>query len=235
MQVKMSRFASPEIERLLKKLEAAEENYNTNLRSVEREKRVLPIHILDSDGVARSIGYTRDISANGVGMVTPKRLENGAEMTVELKLPEEKSAGYLATCRWTEALGDSFFASGWELAAKQIDMEMIEDALAKMEWTGSPENRIKFSIPATIQQKGQLPTVEAFTGSLAGDGASLIANQEVPLNSFCKLKIVGQDGEVYEMIAKCVWSKQYSQDHWLTAWEFPRLDRVAKFHSVSFR
>jgi len=234
MLAKMSRFASPEIERLLKKLQAAEDNFSADLRSAEREKRVFPVHVLDFDGVTKSIGYSRDVSDGGVGIVTPDNFENGTELTVELKLPQGKSVSYLAACRWTKPVGDSFFASGWQLTATKINMKMIEDALATMLWNASPKNQVEFSIPATIQQKGKLPTIEAFTRSLSGDAASLIANQEVALDSFCKLNIVGQDGEVYEMIARCVWSRQYSENHWFTAWEFPRLDRIAKFHAASF-
>lgn len=235
MIAKLSRFASPEIERLLKKLQAEEENYDAELRALDREKCVLPVSVFDAEENVQAAGFSRDISSNGVGLITPEMFSRGDEMALRIKMPEGSSISYRAVCRWSAKFGGSFYNSGWELSAAPLNMKLVVDASAKMEWDARPADRVKFAIPVTIQQKGKLPQAKAFTQDMSGDGASLIGDKEITVNSFCKLEVFGRDGESYQVIAKCVWSQQYSDQYWLTAWQFPRLDRVAKFHAASFK
>ena len=229
----LSRFATPELERLLRKLQAAEESHNSELRSLEREKLVFPVQVFDQDGEIQAKGYTRDVSKLGLGLVTKETLAIGSEVTIVLTLPEGRSTGFQAKCCWVKDIENSLKATGWELTAGSIEVPMLQEAQTRMKWKASLKGSLKFFIPLIIQQKGKLPLVQGFTCDLAGNGANLIASEEIAVNSFCKLKIFGSDGELYEIIAKCVSCQCYAGEHWLVSFEFPRLDRVAKFHATS--
>lgn len=228
----LSRFATPQVERLLRKLKSAEDSHSSELRALERFKCVFPVKLLDENGVVCASGYTRDVSLNGLGLVTRENLSAGSMMTIAITLPDGESVRYLAQCCWAKPLENSLYQSGWELS-NSVDLELLIEAQKEMKWEARSKESVKFSIPIMIREKGNPSLTQAFTCDLAGDGANLIVNKEIPVNSFCKLKIFGSDGELYEIIAKSISCRQYSPQHWLISWEFPRIDRVAKFHAAS--
>ena len=232
MNETLLRFASPEIERLLRKLQAAEEKHNSELRSREREKLVFPAQVYDQDGVIQAKGYTRDVSQLGLGLVTKEAISIGSEAIIVLTLPEGRSTGFQVKCCWAKDIENSLKATGWELKAESIDVPMLQNAQTRMKWKTGFQGSLKFSIPLMIRQKGKFHLVQGFACDLAGDGANLIASEKIAVNSFCKLKVFGSDGELYEIIAKCVSCECYAGEHWLVSFEFPRLDRVAKFHAA---
>ena len=230
---KLSRFASPEIERLLKKIRADEEAHRSELRQREREKLVFPVMLKALEGEFESYGFSRDVSGDGIGLITQLPFYQDNEMYLKLNVPgHEKS--HLARCRWSSKFGEAFWTSGWELTEESFDVEQVRQADAQIEWDVRSTEREKYAIPVVIHQKGQQPKVQAFTRNLSGDGANLVAMDEIQVSSFCKLEVVPDNGDRCDLIAKCIWTHQYGDQHWLTGWQFPRLDRIAKFHSESF-
>ena len=141
---------------------------------------------------------------------------------------------HAAECRWNKKFGSEYWISGWLLNDGQLDVDVIRDAEMMIECNTRSAKREKYAVPVIVHQKRDLPRVHAFTRNLSGDGVDLISNQDVPVNSFCKLDFVRSNGEECKMIAECVWSKKYGKEHWMTGWEFPRLSRISDFHAASF-
>jgi hypothetical protein len=230
---KLSRFASPEVERLLKDLQADEDNYNQELRTLQRDKIVFPVNLTSPEGDFESYAFARDVSSEGVGLITQFPVYQATQMYLKLNVPNHPTK-YLAECRWNRKFGDTFWTSGWLLNEDRFDVELIRQSDATVEWDVRSTEREKFAVPVVIHQKGTQPKIQAFTRNLSGDGVNLVSQQEVQVSSFCKLQFVRIGGERFDVIGKCVWTHKYGEDYWLTGWQFPRLDRIAKFHAACF-
>jgi len=230
---KLSRFASPEIERMLKQLQADEEKYNMELRSRKREKLVFPVKLSSTEGEFESYAFARDMSSDGIGLITQLPVYQGTEMYLKLNVPDHPK-NYLAECRWNSEFGEAFWTSGWVLREDSFDTEQVRQADARIEWDSRSTEREKYAIPVVIHQKGTQPKIQAFTRNMSGDGVNLVAQHQISVASFCKLEFIRNGGDRFELIAKCIWTHQYGDDYWLTGWQFPRLDRIAKLHAVSF-
>ena len=229
----LSRFAGPEIERLLNKLQADEKNYNAELRSLDREKMVLPIQLSASDVEFSVQAFSRNISPGGVNLITPRPFTAGSLATMDVSF-RESSMKYVAECRWCGKFGGSYWTSGWQLKSGEFDVEAIRADEALMKWDVRSAKREKFAIPVVVHQKGKLPEFHAFTRNMSGEGVNLVATERVPENSFCMLEFSSNGGEQCDIVGECMWSKQYGSSHWLMGFQFPRLDRVAKFHAACF-
>ena len=228
----LSGFASPAIERLLKKLIADENNFNSEMRSLDREKLVLPIQLSTDDG--REVqAFSRDVSEGGFGLITPQPFEQGDVAKAKVCF-SDSAMEYLAECRWCAGFSDRYWTSGWQLKSGELEVDSIKSNEALMKWDVRTAEREKFAIPVVVHQKGKLPQFHAFTRNMSGEGVNLVSNERVPENSFCLLEFGRNDAEQCEIIAQCVWSKQYGSSHWLMGFQFPRLDRVAKFHAACF-
>lgn len=231
---KLSRFANPEIEHLLKKLQADEESYDAELRSLDREKIVFPVNLITLDHEIVIESFSRSVSLEGLGLITPQPFSEGTKMNIEVQLHSGKFCCQ-SECRWGSQFGETFWSSGWQFEPGfELDFRMITDSEARVGFDARCTEREKYAIPVVIHQKGKLPRLNGFTRNMSGDGVNLVANQQVQVNSFCMLEFVRNGGERCDIIAECVWVKKYGESHWMTGWRFPRLERVAKFHSACF-
>ena len=230
---KLSRFASPEIEHLLKKLEADETTYDNEMRSLDREKLVLPVELSTTDGELEVHAFSRNLSPGGTSLITPQPFSHGENMNLVLNLHNLLSR-HTAECCWSQRFGQAYWTSGWKFTGKKVDMDAVKEADGMIGWDSRVTEREKYAVPVIIHQKGQKPRVHSFTRNMSGDGACLVASHEIPEKAFCMLEFVRSDGERCDIIAECIWSKKYGKKHWMTGWQFPRLDRIAKFHEACF-
>ena len=218
---------------MLTEIQADEEGYNQELRALQREKIVFPVSLTSLEDDFESYAFARDVSSDGIGLITQFPVYQSTKMRLKLNVPNHPNK-YLAECRWNGKFGESFWSSGWVLSEDKFDVELIREADATIEWDVRSLNRKKFAVPVVIHQKGKQPKIQAFTRNLSGDGVNLVARSEISVSSFCKLEFVRNSGQRFDIIAKCIWTHKYGEDYWLTGWQFPRLDRIAKFHATSF-
>ena len=234
MLTKLTRFANTEIEQLLKNLHADEENYSADLRSLNREKLVFPVKLTTLDKEFSVHAFSRDVSQDGLGLITPQPFSAGEKMDVQLYLHSGLRT-IRSECRWSKKFGDSFWACGWQLCSDvNLDVAAIKELGASVVYDARTLDRDKFAMPAVVHQKGKLPRVQGFTRNISDDGVNIVSSEQVRENSFCLLEFIRSGGERCEMVAECKWSKKYGDSHWMTGWQFPRLERVAKFHAASF-
>ena len=230
----LTRFASAEIENLIKDLQTVEENYNSELRSRDREKLVIPIELSTFDKEFSLSAFSRDISSNGLGVITSQPFSAGSQMAIQMHL-QGGGNKVRCQCRWNTAFGESFWASGWELSeGGNLDVQAIKDQVPSVRYDARSADRKRFSIPVVVRQKGKLPKINGFTRNISGEGVNIISSRPIRENSFCLIEFIRNNGERCEAIAKCVWTRKFGDSHWTTGWQFPRLERIAKFHAASF-
>jgi len=234
MMGKLSSFASPEIELLLNKLQADEDNYTAELRSLDREKMVLPVQLITPDAEFAIQAFSRNISPGGVGLITPQPFSAGTEMFVELQFQNGKLP-YRATCKWCTKFSAMYWTSGWELdSGVELNVAGVKALDATVEDDIRATDREKYAIPLVIHQKGNQSRIHGFTRNMSGEGVNLIAREGVALNSHCMLEFIRKEGERCSLIAECVWVKKFGESHWMTGWKFPRLEKDAQDHAASF-
>lgn len=226
--------ANPEIGRLLKKLRADEDGYDTELRSLDREKLVFPVQMSSFNGETKVDAFSRDLSGSGLGLITPQPFDAGTEMQIQLQLPDTTHT-CRARCCWNSRFGESYWSSGWEVeTGDQLDLDSIRNSDTRIVYDARTTEREKFAVPVIVHQKGKQPQIHAFTTNLSGSGANLVVGQKIRENTWCMLGFVPTDGQNCSVIAECIWSREYGNSYWTVGWKFPRLDRIAKFHATCF-
>ena len=231
---KLSCFANPEIERLLKKLQADENGYDAELRSLDREKLVFPVQLTSLSGESKVDAFSRDLSNGGVGLITSQSFDAGTRMNIQLQFPDATHTCQ-ARCCWGSKFGESFWSSGWEFVFdNQLDMDSIKNADAGIFYDARTTVREKFAVPVVLHQKGKQSQIHGFTKNISGDGANLIMGQQIVEKTWCMLEFVRSDGQSCNIVAESIWSREYGDSNWMAGWKFPRLERIAKFHAAYF-
>lgn len=230
----LTRFASAEIEDLIRSLQDQEESYSAELRSRDREKVVFPVKLTTLDKEFAIHAFCRDASPSGLGLITPQPFSAGDAMDVHLYLRSANQT-VRAQCCWSSKFGESFWASGWQLNADvTLDIQAIKETDATVVYDARSLDRKKFAMPVVIRQKGKHPRVHGFTRNISGEGVNIVSSQPIKKNSFCLLEFVRDSGQRCEAVAECVWTMRYGDSHWMSGWQFPRLERIAKFHAAGF-
>lgn len=90
-------------------------NYDrVEYRSAIREPLVVPVRATFTEDGFEMPGFTRNISASGVGLLLPASCKQGSYAVIQL----ERADGYgkyrvLSECRWVKAFGEQWYLSGW--------------------------------------------------------------------------------------------------------------------------
>ncbi len=90
-------------------------NYDrVEYRSAIREDLVVPARVTFVDDGFSMPGFTRNISATGVGLLLPANCKQGSYAVIQM----ERADGYgkyrvLSECRWIKPFGEQWFLSGW--------------------------------------------------------------------------------------------------------------------------
>ena len=229
-----SRFANLEVEHLLKKLEADEKKYDAELRNLDRKKLVFPVTISTDDEEIEIDAFSRNLSPEGVSLITPQPFSAGSELSLGLHV-HGKQTDYIAECRWCETFGEVYWKSGWKIKSGVVDVDAIRDADANVAWDRRSTEREKFAIPVIVNQKGDQPRIQGFTRNVSGGGVNLVINKPIPENQFCLLEFVSTGDVRYEIVAESVWCRKFGKNYYLTGWQFPKLERIGKFHEAFFK
>ncbi|QEG23336.1 PilZ domain-containing protein [Mariniblastus fucicola] len=215
----LSQFVSPSIEQLLSKLQADEDNYELELRTLGREKLVLPVQLTTPDGEFELHAFSRNVSQGGIGLIAPQPFSPNSVMRLTLNMRTGKTI-HVVECRWCETFGQTYWTSGWELKSKALDVQTVLNAEAVFDSEVRSSEREKYAIPVVVHQPGERPKVHAFTRNMSGDGVNLVANKPVCCNEKCTLEFVRNDGERSGIVAECIWLQEYGADCWMSGWQF---------------
>jgi len=103
------------IQRLIKEIQKETAKFDRDLRSTHRENLVLPAN-LEMKNVVHD-GFTRNISASGVCIVTLAEIPDRSLATISIYRIGGSPCRLVAECRWTKPFGDSFWISGWQFGS----------------------------------------------------------------------------------------------------------------------
>ena len=89
-------------------------------RSAIREQLIVPVRVEFCDGDLKMPGFTRNISATGVGLLLPASCNAGDKAVITLERADGKGKfKILAECRWCKPFGESWLFSGWQFIKVQ--------------------------------------------------------------------------------------------------------------------
>ncbi len=76
--------------------------------------------------------------------------------------------------------------------------------------------------PVTVQFQYELSRHRAFSRDISTGGICLIGEREVEVEQIATLAIYRIDDIVSKIRARCVWSKPFGDQHYMTGWKFLR-------------
>ena len=76
--------------------------------------------------------------------------------------------------------------------------------------------------PVTVQFQYELTRHRAFSRDISTGGICLIGERDVAVEQIATLAIYRIDDIVSKVRARCVWSKPFGDQHYLTGWKFLR-------------
>ncbi len=113
MVMRSSGFASSQIAKLINDIQSETIRFDRDLRSSHREKITLPVEVRISDDEIIT-GFTRNISATGVCLLTCSEIEQGINAVIEIYRLKDPMSRILSEVRWSKPFGDRFWISGWQ-------------------------------------------------------------------------------------------------------------------------
>ena len=107
---------NPQIKRVVDDLLKAASNFDRyENRSAHRDNLVLPVNleIRDSDTVLD--GFSRNISATGIGLITSTEIDEATTAKLSIfSTHSDQPSTILGQCRWCKKYGERWFLSGWQ-------------------------------------------------------------------------------------------------------------------------
>ena len=230
MLSKLTRFASPSVQKLVEEILNSEYDVVKDNRKYDRKKISLPISISSLDGEDHEIAFSRDLSGKGICLISPSAFERETKSTLSVDFGDANGQlkELTGTCRWSLPCGERYSISCWQIEGS-LDVDRIAEWDSFVHRDHRNNERIPVALPVAIHQKNDQATLQAFTRNISGTGACLVCVWPTTPGEFCLLDIVRGDGQTEEIVAECVWSRSFG-NCFMSGWEFPRLDRIQKFH-----
>ncbi len=105
-------FVSQQVETLINQISVEDKRFERELRSVHREKLIIPAEVLFDSGETLP-AFTRNISAKGVCILCCQEIEPKTTATLKLHRISQASSNIVAECRWSKPFGEQYWVSGW--------------------------------------------------------------------------------------------------------------------------
>ena len=230
MAVKIIRFASPKVQKLVEGIKESENDYGQDNRQYDRKMISLPVSVSTLDGAEHEIAFSQNLSEKGMCLISPTSFtpQECFNLSLDCGDARGKLKEFQGTCRWCEPFGDRYSISGWQIDSG-LDVARILEMDASLHGENRNSDRIQVAIPVVIHQKNDLAMLQAFTRNITDQGACLVCVWPTTPGEFCLLDIVRNDGQTEEIVAECIWSRPFG-NCFMSGWRFPRLDRIEKFH-----
>lgn len=110
----ISAFESQQISRMIKQIRIEESAFDFDMRSSNREKIFLPVDIKSLSSLTTVRGFSRNISATGVCLVSEDPVDIGEVSLLRFLRRNMGTCELMAQCRWAKFLGHGYTMSGWQ-------------------------------------------------------------------------------------------------------------------------
>ena len=221
--MKLATYATPDVRRLMDHIKADESAYDSESRASQRIKLIRPVTV--SSGGNTYQAFSRDISTRGICLISSFDNELGKECSIQIQNTDHEF-NFTGTCRWKSTFGASHWISGWQLD-DHLDVSQLESENS-VALDNRQEERIKAAVPVEIRGGG--PATHAFSLNLSGTGICLVTEDDTPSETLRLLRLTRRNSESCEVVAKCRWSRAFGDSHWLSGWDYPKLDRTQRFY-----
>jgi hypothetical protein len=108
-----SGFVSKQVEILIKQINSEDSRFERDLRSVHREKVIIPAEVILSEVESLS-AFTRNLSIQGACILSEKEIDRGVKATLKLYRLSQEASSVFAECRWSKPFGRRYWVSGWQ-------------------------------------------------------------------------------------------------------------------------
>ena len=109
---------NPDVERAVKNLLTEDSNFDRHEnRSQHREHLVRPLMVQLREPEQSVAGFSRNISAAGIGIISDQQIADGSTAVIEVTCQKGPDQKFLAECRWSKSYGDDWFISGWQFVS----------------------------------------------------------------------------------------------------------------------
>lgn len=106
---------NPRIAELIRAINSEQKSFDRNLRSVPREKLVLPVALRLNNCTTYVHGFTRNLSPNGMCVISDRPFRQDSHCRVVIhRLDSENENELLAQCRWCKPFGVGYWVTGWQ-------------------------------------------------------------------------------------------------------------------------
>lgn len=109
-----SSFSNPDVERLIKQIDIEHSRYERDLRSIQREKIVLPVEMKFMNGDPDVFAITRNLSPAGVCIIANEPFGERMLSKMRLHRLNDSKSEIIAECKWCRPFGTGFWMSGWQ-------------------------------------------------------------------------------------------------------------------------
>jgi hypothetical protein len=86
----------------------------TENRSSYREHLVRPVRLQLRGSREEVLGFSRNVSAAGIGLITDFEVPDRAVAVVSVESLKQGPVRFLAECRWCRSFGKNWKISGWQ-------------------------------------------------------------------------------------------------------------------------
>ncbi|MFK7767569.1 MAG: PilZ domain-containing protein [Mariniblastus sp.] len=105
----------PDIKRAIDGILKEDLNFDRNEnRSAHRENLVRPIQIEIRDPEKTVNGFSRNVSATGIGVITSHPIDNNSIGLLKIGGLSNNDTSILSECRWCKPYGEGWYISGWQ-------------------------------------------------------------------------------------------------------------------------
>ena len=114
MLTSTSQYVSPEVERLINQVIVDDARYDRDLRSVHREKVVLPVNLKFMNGLPSISAFSRNLSVSGACLITRQLIELDTTVMLQIYRLDGRTSQVVAECKWCKPFGQEYWMSGWQ-------------------------------------------------------------------------------------------------------------------------
>lgn len=114
MLTNTNRYVSADVKNLINEVIAESTRYDLDLRSVHREKIVLPVNLTFRNGQPTIAAFSRNLSTSGACLVTREPIEAETAALVHFYRLNTKPSQVVGECKWCRPFGSEYWMSGWQ-------------------------------------------------------------------------------------------------------------------------
>ena len=107
-------YNCPNIERLIREIEADDDRYDRELRSANRKRIVLPLEIRSMNGKATVKAFSRNLSSAGICLIADRQFQRQTLAKITLFRINRSATALIAESKWCQSFGRDYWISGWQ-------------------------------------------------------------------------------------------------------------------------